>query len=216
MKRFFILLLVSACTEPQQSNEQLPAYDADAADSTASQHPDSAALARIRAQLPEDVRIRRNACPFECCVYGNWLADGDIPMHNSPRPTGPPVFTLRKGDKLRADSGVVYVTSIAIAIVDDTVRRYEDQQPWLLPNDTLVLLEPVGEGYWTMWRRGEILNDVPPFFDSIPEPKRGRLIGRPARQWWVHATINGRKGWFNADSARVLGADACGGPVEGL
>ena len=44
MKRFFILLLVSACAEPA-SNEQLPAYDADAADTTASQHPDRVALA---------------------------------------------------------------------------------------------------------------------------------------------------------------------------
>jgi hypothetical protein len=213
------LLFSTACGERQRTPEeqQLLAAESTLVDTTPMpQHADSAALARVRGQLPADVLVRRNACPFECCVYGNWLARSDIPFYPTPRPTGPAVFTLSKGEKLRADSGIVYITSIALAVVDDTVVRYRDQTPWLLPGDTLVLLEPIGEGYWTMWRRGEILNDVPPFFESIPEPRRGRLIGTPRREWWVHATINGRRGWFNADSAEVLGADACGGPVEGL
>ncbi len=181
---------------------------------TAPSHPDSAALFRVRQQVPARVLVRANACPFECCVYGEWRADTTIAMHAVPRAAGTPTFSIRKNQRMQADSGVVYVTSIAIAVVDDTVFRYADQKPWLLPDDTLVLLEPIGEGYWTMWRRGEVLNEVPPFFESIPEPKRGRLIGTPKREWWVHASADGRQGWFNADSAKVSGSDACGGPIE--
>lgn len=177
--------------------------------------PESAAIARIREQLPPDLLARKNACPFECCVYGTWVADTSIPMYPTPRATGAPAFQLSKGTRMQADSGVVYVTSIAFAVVDDTVFRYADRRPWLLPGDTLVLLEPIGEGYWTMWRRGEVLNEVPPFFENIPEPKRGHLAGRPGREWWVHATAHGRRGWFPADSVRVRGADACGGPIDG-
>jgi hypothetical protein len=135
-------------------------------------------------------------------------------MHAAPRSAGLPAFTVAQGTRMTADSGVVFVTGIAFAVVDDTVLRYADQKPWLLPGDTLVLLEPIGEGYWTMWRRGEVLNEVPPFFESIPEPKRGHLVGMPRREWWVHASIGGRSGWFRADRVKVSGADRCAGPIE--
>ncbi|HEY0673802.1 MAG TPA: hypothetical protein VGD27_16100 [Longimicrobiales bacterium] len=209
-----VLLALTACGEqdpavrPKEAPGQGPAV--------AATHPDSAAIGRLKAQLPAELLARGNACPFECCVYGDWLADSDIPLHDLPRATGTPSFMLQKGQKMRADSGVVYITSLAFAVVDDTVVRYADRRSWLLPGDTLVLLEPIGEGYWTMWRRGEVLQEVPPFFDSSSEPKRGRLIGTPRHEWWVHASAPGRSGWFNADSAEILGADACGGPVEGL
>jgi hypothetical protein len=177
-------------------------------------HPESAAIERIRRQLPPNVLVRGNACPFECCVYGEWRADTLIPMHAAPRSRAAAVFSIPKGKRMKADSGVVFVTGIAFAVVDDTVFRYADNRAWLFPGDTLVLLDPIGEGYWTMWRRGVVLHEVPPFFESIPEPRRGRLIGKPRREWSVHASVDGQSGWFHADKVRVSGADACGGPIE--
>jgi hypothetical protein len=172
-------------------------------------HPDSAAIARFRSMLPDSVLARANACPFECCVYGDWVAGTTIPMHAAARATGHPAFTLAAGDSMKADSGVVYVTSIALVVVDDTVA-YGPERARLMPGDTLVLLDPIGEGYWTAWRRGEILKEVPPFFESwSPEGPRGRLIGTPGREWWVRATARGRTGWFMPDRYRVTGADAC-------
>jgi hypothetical protein len=169
--------------------------------------------AQATSAIPRNVLRRANACPFECCVYGEWTADTVIPMYAAPQTRGTPAFTFAKGTRIRADSGVVFVTSVAYAVVDDTVFG-AGNQPWLLPNDTVYLLDPVGEGHWTGWRRGEILEDVPPFFEDIPEPKKGRLFGKPGREWWVHATAGGQRGWFPADSVRVRGADACGGPIE--
>lgn len=211
-----ISLLCIACAaekEPQPADEQPSTPDSVIATSS---NPDSAALERYRRALSPSVLTRKGACPFECCVYGDWLADATFPLYGDPQISSGPAFVLNKGEKFKADSGVVFVTGIGLAIVDDTVFRYADGKPWLLPGDTLVLLDPIGEGYWNAWRRGEILKEVPPFFESIPEAKRGRLIGKPEREWWVHATAGNRSGWINMQRARVRGADACGGPVEGL
>jgi hypothetical protein len=203
----WIIVLVVGCggapeaeREPVQSTETAQGVPID---------PDSAAVARYRALLPDTVLARANACPFECCVYGDWVAGTTIPMHAAPRATGAAAFTLAAGDSMRADSGVVYVTSVALVVVEDTVS-YGPDHARLAPGDTLVLLDPIGEGYWTAWRRGEILQEVPPFFESwMPEGARGKMIGTPAREWWVRATADGRTGWFTPDRYRVTGADAC-------
>ena len=172
--------------------------------------PDTAAIQRYRALLPDSVLARGGACPFECCVYGPWVADTAIPMYPDARGTGAPQFTVAKGESLRADTGVVYVTSIALVVVDDTVFQGAEKRVWMVPGDTLVLLDPIGEGFWTAWRRGEILKEVPPFFESWSrESGDGRMIGKPAREWWVRATARGRTGWFRADQYHVKGADAC-------
>ena len=210
----FMVCGVAACSEPP-SGEHRVAPKPDSVIAT-SPNPDSAALERYRRALPASVLARKGACPFECCVYGDWLADTTFALYRQPQISGGPAFVINKGEKFKADSGVVFVTGIGLAIVDDTVFRYADRKPWLLPGDTLVLLDPIGEGYWNAWRRGEVLKEVPPFFESIPEAKRGRLIGKPEREWWVHATAGDRSGWIDMQRARVRGADACGGPVEGL
>jgi hypothetical protein len=218
VRRFQWLLLVTliGCAEQTERADRPVAEDSTSQPPAVlpPAHPDSAALQRLRQQLPPEVLVRGNACPFECCVYGEWRADTVIAMHAAPRATGTPVFSVPKGTRIKADSGVVFVTSLAFAVVADTVFRYSDKKAWLLPGDTLVLLDPIGEGYWTMWRRGEVLNEVPPFFESVPEPKRGHLVGRPQREWWVHAAVGNRSGWFHADRVRVSGADSCAGPIE--
>ena len=207
-----LLLLVglAACApDERQAEQQQPADSLATPPDTVPLHPDSAALQRFRAQLPAEILVRGNACPFECCVYGAWVADTVIPMYAAPRGTGTAAFTLAKGATLAADTGVVFVTQIALAIVEDTVA--DGPNPVLLPGDTLVLLDPIGEGYWKAWRRGQVLETVPPFFESWWRPApAGRLIGEPAREWWARATANGRTGWFRPDRYRVRGADACG------
>lgn len=207
-----LLLLagLAACAPEERPAEQQPPEDSVATSpDTVPAHPDSAALHRFRAQLPAEILVRGNACPFECCVYGAWVADTAIPMYAAPRGTGAPAFTLAKGTRLTADTGVVFVTHIALAIVEDTVA--DGPNPVLLPGDTLVLLDPIGEGYWKAWRRGQVLETVPPFFESWWRPApAGRLIGEAAREWWARATANGRTGWFRPDRYRVRGADACG------
>jgi hypothetical protein len=211
-KLIFMLIgmVMVGCGRPDPGADRAPADSAGTSPAMVPAHPDSAAVARFRAQIADSVLERRNACPFECCVYGAWVADTVIPVHAAPRADGMPIFNIPKGDTMKAELGVVYVTSIALVVVDDSVQNGPDGAPGLVPGDTLVLLDPIGEGYWTAWRRGEIIKEVPPFFESWWRPKQqGRLIGHPAREWWVRANFKGRTGWFAADRFPVRGADAC-------
>ena len=117
LRRGLVLLLLTglaACvTDDRQADLQRPADSLAMAPDTAPPHSDSAALQRFRAQLPAEILVRGNACPFECCVYGAWVADTVIPMYAAPRGTGTPAFTVAKGTTLEADTGVVFVTQIA-------------------------------------------------------------------------------------------------------
>jgi hypothetical protein len=214
MRRGWLTITIAAfaaCDQAGPRRAETPADSVATSPDTVPAHPDSAAIQRYRALLPDSVLARRDACPFECCMYGTWVADTAIPMYREPRSNGTPDFTVAKGDSIRAETGVVFVTSIALVVADDTILIGARQRPAVLPGDTLVLLDPIGEGYWTAWRRGEVIREVPPFFESwMPEGKRGRLIGKPDREWWVRGIVNGRAGWFRPDRYHVRGSDACG------
>ena len=98
-----LLLLVglAACApDERQAEQQQPADALATPPDTVPPPPDSAALQRFRAQLPAEILVRGNACPFECCVYGAWVADTVIPMYAAPRGTGTAAFTLAKGARL--------------------------------------------------------------------------------------------------------------------
>jgi hypothetical protein len=210
-KRIVMLAaMLTACAGPEPGTDQARVDSVAMSPGPVPSDPDSAAVARYRGLVPDSVLERRNACPFECCVYGSWVADTTIPMYSAPRSQGRPAFTLARGDSMKTEYGAVYVTSIGLIVVEDSLVLGPDDGTKLLPGDTLVLLDPIGEGYWTAWRRGEIIEQVPPFFESWWRPRQqGRMIGRPAREWWVRATSKGRTGWFTPDIFRVRGADSC-------
>ena len=183
---------------PEQPAERQPTQRSDT--------PAPAPVAAAQPLLPDSMR-KRSACPFECCVYGEWKADSAIPVHQQARAGDVAGFSIPAGTSFQADSGFIYVTGIALAIVTDTINtETSEPRPWLFPNDTLVLLEYLGEGYYNAWRRGEVVEQVPSFYEG-----QGYTVGEYAREWWVHVTHEGRRGWILMDKAEVSGADACGG-----
>ncbi|MGH7554049.1 MAG: hypothetical protein ACREMQ_13585, partial [Longimicrobiales bacterium] len=109
-----------------------------------------------------------------------------------------------------ADSGNVHITGIGVVAVDDTVVAGEGPTK-LVPGDTVVILEPRGEGYFSVWRDGAIV-DVEGFWNTEEGTSRGVPLGEYRKEWWVHATTQqGQRGWFRADSTfRVTGSDRCG------
>lgn len=185
------------------------------ADST-SLAPDTAAgasngdvVASFRQRVPRDLLLRRGACPFECCIYRDWKATGEIPVVADERGAAPPVFTIGAGETFRADSGNVHVTSIALVPVADSVG---DPPYWSFgPGDTVVVLDYIGEGFYNVWHDGRVV-EVPTFWSDRPITAGDGSIGEHATEWWVHITMpDGRTGWMRADTApQITGADACG------
>ena len=172
-------------------------------------------VARWAARLPEGLRHRSGACPFECCTYGDWTPTGDVPLRARPIQAEAVRAMIPAAQTFAADSGFVQVTMVSLVEVTDTVWSDPEGDAPIVPGDTLVVLDYVGEGFWNVWD-GERVRQISGFWGAEVTPVRGNLITgeRYAREWWVHATTRtGERGWFNADSvARLRGVDACGGP----
>jgi hypothetical protein len=47
------------------------------------------------------------ACPFECCVYREWIANAAVTVLRERRMGSEAAFTLNKGDRVQAITGVV-------------------------------------------------------------------------------------------------------------
>jgi len=188
---------------PSADSSSAPAPDTGWAGDTST----AAVIASYERLVPRDVRRRQGACPFECCTYRQWTAEGPIPVVARERATGAAAFTMPAGQQFQADSGNVWVTGLQLVAVVDSVA---DRPYWAFgPGDTLVVLDHLGEGHFNVWHDGEV-RDVAGFWMFGPET--ARVLGRPRSEWWVHVTLpDGRTGWFEAaDSLRIVGADACG------
>jgi len=170
-------------------------------------------VARWAALLPDSLRHRGNACPFECCVYRDWTPTGDVALRARPSHAEPAVLAIPPDQTFTADSGFVQVTGVSLVAVTDSVMAEPPGGTPFLPGDTLVVLDYVGEGFFNIWD-GERVREIAGFWGAEVMPSHGILLGgeRYAREWWVHATTRaGERGWFNADSvARLRGVDACG------
>jgi putative ABC transport system permease protein len=172
--------------------------------------PIDAALARWEARLPDSLRHRHGACPFECCVYRTWRGTGEVPLRDAPERPAPITFRIPAGEPFNADSGFVRITGVSVLAVEESVNAGPTT---FAPGDTLVVLDYVGEGFFNVWD-SERVWQVSGFWGAEVGDPKASLVGgdRYAREWWVHAsTGGGRKGWLDADSvARIQGVDACG------
>src|SRR5690606_8706775 len=59
--------------------------------------PSDPVVARWAERVPDSLMHRRNACPFECCVYGTWTPTEDVPLREAPRRALPFVHTVPAG-----------------------------------------------------------------------------------------------------------------------
>jgi len=208
-----VVLALGACADTPPPQE-VPAEDvADAVDTVpaaAETTADTSTTEQWRAQLAAGTLHRSGACPFECCLYREWTAESRIPLRVSPDEASPTGGYLEPGTEFAADSGFVAVTGIGLVAVSEPVMPLPDRE--LIPGDTLLLLDYVGEGFYNAWFDGEEVQ-VADFWSYATGDPKGEVIGEHTTEWWVHATRpDGLTGWFRADAAGVelAGVDACG------
>lgn len=161
--------------------------------------------------------VRKNVCPFECCVYRDWTAIGEIPVYAAEGDTTVVAFTLSDGQSFIAIEGNVHLERLGQvafhrAVTDTVYDTYHYE-----PGDTLVVLDYVGEGFFTAWLGGQ-MTEVEAFwmFEDPDEGGTGEgapwtVIAEPDPHWWVRVqTKDDRNGWIYMNEARVTNADACG------
>ncbi len=184
------------------------------------------ALAALSALLapqqtsPPVPYVDEGACPFECCTYRDWTATAAVAAYDhwrwqSVSPSSPHkvVFNIAKGDVVTALSGVVVTTRPGRLRVTKatTAKSFSVRFPKMPPedirfqrDDVLYLLTYRGEGAFTVWFTGRLL-------EELDTSRLGVLEESPVTQWWVRIRNGkGQIGWTNR-AADFSNKDACGG-----
>lgn len=145
----------------------------------------------------------RGACPFEGCVYQEWIANARVDVRSGRRPNDPLAFSLRPGDRVRAVTGIVVTVKPGRVQFKAAVDLHSDAgSVHVQPGETLYLLTYHGEGETTAWFKGRLYErlDGAEFFDARCENRssscNGSILERPHRVWWVQLrNLRGVIGW---------------------
>ncbi|MES1202452.1 MAG: hypothetical protein ABUS57_13500 [Pseudomonadota bacterium] len=166
--------------------------------------PQAATPASTEAPPTENgVYVAHVLCPGEGgCPWRHWRAAAAIELHAQPDANAPVIATLASGDWVDALDGQVRL------VPRRGVVRTADQQ--LAVGDVVYLLEPQGEGDFSLWRRGELLTwswpDGENPIEWAPDAPDAPTLG-----WFVHVkTTDGKDGWV-----REPRDFECMGPLAG-
>ncbi|MFN3667235.1 MAG: IPT/TIG domain-containing protein [Sediminibacterium sp.] len=123
------------------------------------------------------------ACPFECCSYREWFANRDTIIRSDHRKGSTIVFTVKKGEKVIAITGVVITTKPGRAKVLRPVKIGNTQAN---PGDIVYLLTYTGEGVYKIWHQGNVVANNMDVMQDI------EILEKPESIWWV--TIRNKRG----------------------
>jgi len=143
------------------------------------------------------------ACPFEGCVYREWIANAPVEIHEDRSPSSRVAFSLVAGENVTALGGVVVTTrpgrvefDMAADVEASSGRIHVE------PGQPLFLMTSQGEGFMRAWFNGRIYEGVDTATFSNggcaggPRPCVGRLVERWQFEWWVQIRNSaGQVGW---------------------
>lgn len=143
------------------------------------------------------------ACPFEGCVYREWVATAPVVVRTGRGENDPVAFTLRAGQPVQALTGIVVTTRPGRVTFRAPLDLPSTQGVvHVVPGDVLYLLTYHGEGDTTAWFKGRLYDalDGSEFFNAAcefsPDSCIGSIVEQPQRVWWVRLRgIGGRLGW---------------------
>jgi len=145
-------------------------------------------------------------CPFEGCVYREWIALGAVGVRRDRRADSPVVFSVKKGEKVTAITGVVVTTRAGRVQFSEPIDLSTMSGPLhIVPGQTLYLLTYRGEGVTLAWFQGRFYDEVDgstAFFndgcDRVPSRCVGTLVQQAQSVWWVQMkNAKGQIGWTN-------------------
>jgi hypothetical protein len=141
------------------------------------------------------------ACPFECCVYRDWVAEKDIPIYAERSTDSPVLARLQKGESVTALTGVVVTTRPGLARV---TRSLSLDGVRAKVGDVVELLTYGGEGTYKLRFQGRVIGPNGDYMNSLT------ITASPESVWWVKVkSKRGQTGWSNAPDA-FGNKDACG------
>ena len=131
--------------------------------------------------LTDGVYVQQGVCPFEGCEYRRWRATRTTTMYASPDASASSVGEVGVGEWVNAQTGEVHI----VPVRGGAVRASGN----VAVGDVGFRLSYLGEGNWSVWHNGRVIEDSSAF--EFPNDNGDRGI------WWVRVTdAIGREGWI--------------------
>lgn len=142
------------------------------------------------------------ACPFECCIYGDWTARTHVDVRANYTMESAISFSLENGDPVTGLTGVVITDKPGRLRAKDAIDLGQVVQP----GEIVFIYTYFGEGFWKVWFGGGFVGEVGyPFTDT----DQFELLEYPVQTWWAEIRDSqGRTGWVREPD--FDGMDACG------
>ncbi len=153
--------------------------------------------------LDNGVYVARGVCFGEGGCYRYWRASQPVEIHERADPASPVIATLAPDEWVEAIDG-----QLRFAPLRGIVHTATETPP-LAVGDVVYMLEPLGEGFYVLWRRGETPDhdwisggdDEPISWEAAPPAPAGAVLG-----WWVQLKLeNGQAGWVNDPAFECMG-----------
>lgn len=162
-----------------------------------------------KSDAPKLPFIERNACPFECCNYGEWVARvAQVAYKSSSKESGL-AFTIRPGETTYAQTGQVITRKAGVVIVKKQTRFYNVTVP---AGTKLYVLQLSGEGGALFWYKGAT-HKGELYASSVHKGNEAYpfdVLSLPQTEWWVRVrNLHGYAGWI-LDPRGFRGMNSCG------
>ena len=142
------------------------------------------------AQTPRLPYADNGACPFECCTYRTWSANKATAIRSKRDGSGTVAFNVKKGEKVKALTGVVITTQYGVVKV---LRAATVDGVRVKAGETLYMLTYQGEGVYTTWYKGRLLSA-----GELENNQSFKVISHPKAVWWIQIrNKRGKTGWTN-------------------
>lgn len=143
------------------------------------------------------------ACPFEGCVYRDWIANSTVDVRRERQTTAPVAYRVVAGEKVTALTGVVVTLEAGrVQFREPQEIATSDGPINIVPGQTLFLLTYQGEGFTKAWFDGRLYRSVATvsFQNYVCDVTPGRCTGRVIQDsqtvWWVQIrNAGGALGW---------------------
>ena len=155
-----------------------------------------------------------SACPGEGCSYGTWLACDAVPVYAEAGASESMGESIGAGASFEVETGVVLVEEPGVVAVTRPTPHVSFLSDGLTfqPNDTILVLDYVGEGFFNVWHADSIL-EVEGFwpwdaFRPSDDYEYGGEVIREGRSgFWVR-TSGPPAGWIDVEASAVAAPNA--------
>jgi hypothetical protein len=153
------------------------------------------------------------ACPFECCTYQEWESEKAVTAYSQRSETSPAAFSVVKGEKILAVTGVVITTRYGVVKLR-SAGKYgylktstpPEPQLSLQAGEVIYTLHYEGEGSYLFWYKGKTYSDG---IGDSGDDEHFDVVSKPDYVWWAKLKNAGGKIGWTKDIDAFAHVDRC-------